>query len=1028
MEPTRILIVEDELIVAESIEKSLLKLGYQVCDSVPSGEEAVALAEKSRPDLVLMDITLKGEMDGIEAAEIIWATYRIPIVFLTAHADNATLKRAKMTGPIGYILKPFIDRDLHTAIEMGLCKHRAEEALRASETRFRMLAESSPVAIYETDAEGQCLYVNPKWCELSGLSLEEARGEGWSRSLHPDDRQEIFRKWNEHSKGILPWNFEYRFCTPKGRINWVWGSAVALRDAEGRITGYMGVNIDITERKRAEEALSESEKRFREIAETVNEVFWVGAADWSQVYYVSPAYERIWGRTVQSLYEQPLSWLDALHPEDREAARLDIDAKIHRRSVTPDFAPYRVMHPEGSTRWVFARAFPVLNPDGQIARIVGIAEDITARKQAEEALRESETRLRLALEAGTMGIWDWNILTGVIVWSAEHAQLFGLKPSEFDGRYETFATLVHADDLAGLEEEIRHSRDECRAYRHEFRVIWPDGSVHWLAGRGHFLRDANGEPVRMLGVISEITERKQLEIERQKFLLLAESSSEFIGMCDLDMNPVYVNPAGQRMVGLPDMAAACRVKVQDYYFPEDRRFIAEEFFPRVLREGHGEVEIRLRHFQTGEPIWMFANFFVVRDSSSQAIGWAIVSRNITERKQAEAEREKLQSQLIQAQKMESIGRLAGGVAHDFNNMLGAILGNVNLALGEVSQGSLLHECLGEIEKCAIRSADLTRQLLAFARKQTIAPKTLDLNDTVEGMLKMLRRLIGENINLVWLPTSELWTIEIDPSQIDQILTNLCVNARDAINGLGKITLVTANVMVDDTYTAEHPGLVPGYYVMLSVNDTGCGMDKEALSHLFEPFFTTKEIGKGTGLGLATVYGVVRQNGGYIAVSSEPTLGTTFKIYLPRHISKVDANPVKDSGGAHIKGHETILLVEDEPSLLRISRRSLEIYGYRVLAASTPGEAIQLAEKYAGQIHLLVTDVIMPEMNGRELARRLLTRYPNLKRLFISGYTADIIAPHGVLEDGTQFLQKPFTVEILANKVREIIGRTSSTHL
>jgi signal transduction histidine kinase len=397
-----------------------------------------------------------------------------------------------------------------------------------------------------------------------------------------------------------------------------------------------------------------------------------------------------------------------------------------------------------------------------------------------------------------------------------------------------------------------------------------------------------------------------------------------------------------------------------------------------------------------------------------------LEQELAERKRAEEEREKLQAQLFQAQKIESVGRLAGGVAHDFNNMLGVILGYTELALQGLSPDSPLYESLMEIGKAARRSAELTRQLLAFARKQTIDPEVLDLDGTIEGMLKMLKRLIGEDIDLVWRPGPGLWPVKMDPVQVDQILANLCVNARDAITGTGRIIIETENVALDKEYCAGQAGAVPGDYVQLAVTDDGCGMDQETRSKLFEPFFTTKEVGKGTGLGLATVYGIVRQNNGFIRVDSEPGKGSTFRICLPRHRAangrtRQEGRPLGTMGG-----QETILLVEDEPAILKLAARMLGRQGYTVLAAATPGEALRLAREHGGGIDLLMTDVVMPEMNGRDLARKLIASYPGLKCLFMSGYTANVIAHHGVLDADVHFIQKPFSMQDLAARVRQVL--------
>jgi two-component system, cell cycle sensor histidine kinase and response regulator CckA len=362
------------------------------------------------------------------------------------------------------------------------------------------------------------------------------------------------------------------------------------------------------------------------------------------------------------------------------------------------------------------------------------------------------------------------------------------------------------------------------------------------------------------------------------------------------------------------------------------------------------------------------------------------------------------------------------VAHDFNNMLSVIIGNVDMAREEVHPTSPLLENLEEIGKAAERSAGLVRQLLAFARKQTVSPKVIDINGIVTGTTSMLRRLIGEDIDLEWLPGLNVWPVKIDPSQIDQILANLCVNARDAITDVGKVTIETGNAEFDEVYCAAHHGFLHGDYVLLAVSDNGCGMKREILNNIFEPFFTTKETGKGTGLGLAMVYGVVKQNNGFINVYSEPGHGTTFKIYLPRYQAKLESLP-KQTGNVQIgQGYETILLVEDEPSILKMTTKMLERFGYRVVAAGTPGEAIRFAQEYTGEIHLLMTDVVMPEMNGRDLAKNILTIHPNLRRLFMSGYTANVIAHHGVLDKGVNFIQKPFSRDQLGSKVREVLEK------
>ncbi|MCE5244626.1 MAG: response regulator, partial [Desulfobacteraceae bacterium] len=397
-----------------------------------------------------------------------------------------------------------------------------------------------------------------------------------------------------------------------------------------------------------------------------------------------------------------------------------------------------------------------------------------------------------------------------------------------------------------------------------------------------------------------------------------------------------------------------------------------------------------------------------------------VSRDVSDRRRAEEEKAKLQNQLLQSQKLEAVGVLAGGVAHDFNNMLGAIMGCAELALVEMDPSDPSRENIVRIVDVTQRSATLTRQLLAFARRQTIEPTVFDVNESIEAVLKMIRRLIGENIELAWLPGAGAYTVRMDPSQFDQVLINLCVNAKDAIGGVGRVAIETDKVSFDRAHGEPFPDFTPGEYVLLAVSDDGCGMDGETMDHIFEPFFTTKGVGRGTGMGLATVYGIVKQNGGGISVYSEKGKGTTFKIYIPRHAAAVAGEKALPLVEVPVSRGETVLIVEDDPTLLDMGTMLLRHLKYSVLSACTPGEAIRVVEENSGEIHLFITDVVMPEMNGRDLADRLLKIRPEMKHLFMSGYTADVIAHQGVLDEGVNFIHKPFSLKELAVKIRKVL--------
>ncbi len=455
--------------------------------------------------------------------------------------------------------------------------------------------------------------------------------------------------------------------------------------------------------------------------------------------------------------------------------------------------------------------------------------------------------------------------------------------------------------------------------------------------------------------------------------------------------------------------------------PDDRQRAIDERNSALAGEKEYDTTFRVLH-PDGTSNHIKAYAIVQRDESGKAIRMVGINSDITKQIRSEEERQKLAEQLQQAQKMEAVGQLAGGVAHDFNNMLGVILGHAEMAMDEIEKDHPLFSDLTEIRNAAERSADITRQLLAFARKQPIAPKVIDLNKSVEGMLKMLQRLLGEDIGITWKPGYDLWSVKMDPSQFDQIVANLCVNGRDAISDVGTITIETGNIAFDAEYCRKNVYFEPGDYVMLAVSDTGDGMDKETQEHIFEPFFTTKGLGKGTGLGLATIYGIVKQNNGFINFYSEPARGTTFKVYLPRHSSSKNQMQEEESPYFVTGGHETILLVEDEPTIMKMTATMLQRLGYSVKAAGTPTEAIKLVEEFGGEIHLLITDLVMPEMNGKDLSKKILTDQPDMRVLFMSGYTANVIAHRGVLDDGVNFLQKPFSKKDLVVKIRSILDK------
>jgi two-component system cell cycle sensor histidine kinase/response regulator CckA len=530
------------------------------------------------------------------------------------------------------------------------------------------------------------------------------------------------------------------------------------------------------------------------------------------------------------------------------------------------------------------------------------------------------------------------------------------------------------------------------------------------------LRDAKGETYGVLGLYIDISEIKQTESSHKLLAEAVDQSAETIMVTDAGASIIYVNPAFEKVTGY----AGADVLGKNPRMLKSGKQDAD--FYRGMWDTLNRGEVWHGHMVNKRKNGTFyeeeATISPVRDTAGNIIHFVAVKRDVTHEAQ-------LENKLRQAQKMEAVGRLAGGIAHDFNNLLMGIMGYTELCLDHVAPDHPNRERLTEIMQAARKSSDITRQLLTFARKQITTPKVINLNDAISGMLKLLRQLIGEDIHLVWTPDSALRTIRIDPAQLDQILANLCLNARDAIGGIGTITLDAHNATLDSAYCSLHPGASPGAYVRLTVSDTGCGMDAETLEHMFEPFFSTKSLGQGTGLGLATVHGIINQNRGFIDVASEPGKGTTFTLYLPQVAAASAECPAPVATQAPKGKGETVLLVEDERSLRVTCGQFLNVLGYKVLLAESPDAALKLAEGHLDHIDLLLTDVVMPGMYGTALAKRLEAIKPGLKILLMSGYAVDAMAQRGIQDHELPFLTKPFSRTELAYKLCEVLDQAEA---
>ncbi len=893
------------------------------------------------------------------------------------------------------------------------CKRLAEDKLLASEALMAQTQKIAHVGSWRLDVAAHRLTWSDETYRIFGLEPQEfdATYDAFLDAVHPEDRAAVDAAYSGSLReGKETYEIEHRIVRKHtGEIRYVYERCVHERDAAGVVLHSVGMVQDITKRKQAEHALRESEEIFKSFLE--NSPIYIFFKDKNiKAIRLSKNYEQMIGRPLNEMLGQTM---DELFPSELARKMVADDQKILKEGKLV------VVEEEFNGRYYTTTKFPIVI-DPQTVYLAGYTIDITERLRAEAALRKNEDLLSSIYRAAPTGI---GVVSNRILLTVND------RICEMTG--------YSRDDLIGKCARILYPDDADFEYvgREKYRQISEHGTgtveTHWQRRDGQVIDVLmSSTPINPQDLAAgvtftalDITERKRAETElrrsHQMFLTVLEGIDATVYVADMHsheilfMNKHMIDAFGGDLTG---------------------RICHEAFRGETAPCGHCTNEHLLDADGRPTGVWAWetrnpltGKWYINHDRAIQWLDGRMVrlqiASDVTMIKEMEQEHNRIGEQLKQAQKMESVGRLAGGVAHDFNNMLGAILGYTELGLLEVSPADPIHGTLKDIQKAAQRSADLTRQLLAFARKQTVTPRVLDLNKTVEGMLSMLRQLIGENIDLAWLPGKDLGPVRMDPSQIEQMLANLCVNARDAIPDTGKISVETGTATFDEAYCAAHVGSVPGEYLLLAVSDNGCGMDAETRSHLFEPFFTTKEVGKGTGLGLATVYGMVKQNNGFIDVCSRPGQGTTFNIYLPRHAAEADRTAKMAAAHPTAQGYETILVVEDEPMILDIAVKILNRHGYTVMAAATPGEAIRLAREHAGEIHLLMTDVVMPEMNGKDLAKNLLSLYPNLKRLFMSGYTADVIAHHGVLDEGVQFIQKPFAVQTLATKVREVLDKT-----
>ena len=904
---------------------------------------------------------------------------------------------------ISYVLKNRLNEKIASIKE-------AQEQVAQNEAKFRAIFENAPYAIVISRFEdGRYLEANKAFLDNRSIT-RDALLQMTSKDFATISDEESAAVMDELLNTGVVRNRESEVRKPDGTIGHVNYSSVLL-EIQGQ-KQVLSVTVDVTERKRAEEALKQSEARFRSLF--TNAPIPLGNLTLDGVLTaVNDRFVQVLGYTKEDIKDLD-HWWQMAYPDIEYRARV---VETWRKNVGKALKDGTRVEP-GEVR------VTCKNGD-ELRMIVGATViedsllvsffDITALRQKEIALLESTELLRATFNTTNDGIL---VVDKDLKVTQANRQFYDM--------WRIPGALQAAANDVVLRDFIQDQLDDPDAFNRMVQALYESQTqdMYEIPFKDGRVFECYTAPVvlaeKVIGRVwdfRDITERKNVEkaidFERRQLLSVFDNFSEIIYVSDpFTYEILFANRRLRRLIGKDPRGELCYKAFQGLDEPCS-------FCTNAIILGNNGRPYRWEHRNPITNIDLSIVDQIIRwpDGRDVRLEFAV---DITERKLAEKEREKLQEQLVQSQKLEAVGTLAGGVAHDFNNMLGAIIGYAELTMSDMAVDDPLRKHVSRILDTANRSAGLTRQLLAFARKQTIAPIVFDLNEAVEDMLRMLRRLIGENIELAWLPGAGSSSVKLDPTQFDQILANLCVNARDAIETVGRITIETGAVSFDVSYCELHAGFSPGDFVMLAVSDDGCGMDEETLNHIFEPFFTTKSVGQGTGLGLATIYGIVKQNDGFITVYSEPGRGTTIKIYFPRHAEESGSTASGENEEIPHSRGETILIVEDDSIMLEMGKMMLNRLGYTVHSAATPAEAIRLAEETTIDIHLFLTDVVMPEMNGKDLADLIRKIRPQVRHLFMSGYTTDVIAHQGVLDAGVNFIHKPFSLQELAVKIREVL--------
>jgi PAS domain S-box-containing protein len=907
-------------------------------------------------------------------------------------------------------------------------QHLAEERLRESEALARALFESSADCVKLIDLEGRLHSMNtPGLCVMEIDDFATVVGADWA-SLWPEDLREKVRAAVAEARVGRQGRFEGPCPTARGTPKW-WDVQVSpVLGPDGQPRMILSVSRDMTDRLESQRAVSESEARFRNLADHAPVMMWVTEPD-GYCSYLNRRWYEFTGQTEADALG--LGWTAATHPDDQKLAEETFLAAVAAQG--PFRVEYRLRRADGSYRWAIDAAAPRFAPDGSFLGHVGSVIDIDERREAEERLALSEEQLRLALDVAEIGQWDVDTATNTMFWPPRVKAMFGISP-DVPVTLDDFFNGVHPDDRKDTRAAYEAASDPNRRalYDVEYRTIGKeDGVTRWVAAKGRGLFNAQGVCYRVIGTAIDVTTRKANEVLLRELNESLEAqvsdrtadrdrmwrlSTDLMLVARYDATITAVNPAWTNLLGWTQEELLGRPFV-DLVHPED--------VPATLNEA-GKLS-------DGQTTLRFENRYRHKDGSYSWLSWTAVpgdglihavARNISaEKEQAEA-LQQTEEALRQAQKMEAVGQLTGGIAHDFNNLLTGVIGSLDMMQRRMAKGETdrIEHYATTAMTAANRAAALTHRLLAFSRRQPLDPKAVNANRLVTGMEELLRRTLGEAVQLEIVTAGGLWQTLCDPHQLESAVLNLAINARDAMPGGGQLTIETCNAALDSAYAAQSRDVRPGQYVCICVTDTGSGMSEDVIAKAFEPFFTTKPIGQGTGLGLSMIYGFARQSEGYAKIYSEEGKGTTFKLYLPRHYGQGEED--EDSAGSLTDEHrsqhgETVLVVEDESAVRDLVVDVLEELGYSAIEAVDGPSGLKLLQSDQ-RIDLLVTDVGLPGLNGRQLADQAREKRPDLKVLFMTGYAENAAIANGFLEPGMQMITKPFAIEALATRIRDMI--------